>query len=87
MANSLKNKSNSRYIGEAIKYFRSRTPYTQEALSEKVRASRTYIGMLESGARRPSLEMLLKIATALGIAAGDLLNDMQRRMLEERNKS
>ena len=48
---------------------------TQEALAEKVDVSTSYIGHIERGQKRCSLETLVSIADALGVTPDLLLRD------------
>ena len=49
----------------ANQHYRHLAKLTQEQLADKVDASETYIRKLESGDRLPSLDMLLKLSSAL----------------------
>lgn len=60
-------------ICKKIKRYRSELNMTQEDLAEKVGASRVYIGYVEQGRNTPSLEILEKIAKALKVKLGDLV--------------
>ena len=47
---------------------------TQEELAKKARVTRDYISQLETGLRdNPSLPVLRRLAKALGVSAGELL--------------
>lgn len=56
-----------------LKKMRRRAEITQEELAVKTRLSTTFIGLLETGQRRPSFKSLQKLASALGIKAKDLI--------------
>ncbi len=56
-----------------LKRMRKQVGLTQEELADKVRLSTTFIGLLETGQRRPSIDSLNKIAKALGAKARDLI--------------
>lgn len=56
-----------------MKKRRAELDMTQEDLAEKVGASRVYIGYVEQGRNTPTLEILEKIAKALKMKIGDLL--------------
>ncbi|MGH3950027.1 MAG: helix-turn-helix domain-containing protein [Pseudonocardiaceae bacterium] len=61
-------------LGARIREYRLEKGLNQAALAEGARLSKTYISELESGAgRRPSGEVLLRIADALGVTIADLL--------------
>ena len=56
-----------------LKRERKRAGLTQEELADKTGLSVTFIGLLETAQRRPSIKSLQKIASALGVKAKDLL--------------
>lgn len=56
-----------------MKKRRAELDMTQEDLAEKVGVSRVYIGYVEQGRNTPTLEILEKIAKALKMKVGDLL--------------
>lgn len=47
---------------------------TQQELADKVEVHLSFIGNIEIGAKRPSLEILFKISDELGVKVGDLFN-------------
>jgi transcriptional regulator with XRE-family HTH domain len=59
-------------FGRRLQRVRKRMGFTQEKLAEKTRLSTTFIGLIETGRRRPSLKSLQKIADALGINIKEL---------------
>ena len=62
-------------IGKRIKYYRTEQKISQEELSQIIRISVRHISNIETGAKAPSLEMLINIANALEVSADDLLTD------------
>ena len=57
-----------------IKTLRQEKGLSQKALAEQVGVTDAYITMLESGKRKnPSLDILKKIAKALGVPVAELL--------------
>ncbi|CZR99528.1 anaerobic benzoate catabolism transcriptional regulator [Clostridioides difficile] len=52
-------------IGKRIRNYRKRLKYSQEALSQKAGIFPAYLGQIERGEKRASLNSILKIATAL----------------------
>jgi transcriptional regulator with XRE-family HTH domain len=57
-----------------IKTLRQEKGLSQKALAEQVGVTDAYITMLESGKRKnPSLEILKKLAKALGVPVTELL--------------
>ena len=62
-------------LGLNITHYRKRAGLTQDQLAEKVGMSRTYLGDIEAPnmVTSFSLEMLFRIAAALGVPASKLL--------------
>jgi transcriptional regulator with XRE-family HTH domain len=61
-------------LGQRLRRFRDERGWTQAALAEHAGVSKPYLSELESGAgRRPSGQILLKLADALGVTVADLL--------------
>lgn len=60
-------------FGRNIRRYRRRAGITQEGLADKTNLSVTFIGLIETGRRKPSLKTLQKIASTLGVKAKDLL--------------
>lgn len=48
---------------------------SQAALARKAEVSQGYLSSIESGSRRPSPEMLLKLASTMGVPVAALLAD------------
>ena len=59
-------------LGLQIKKIREGKSFTQQNLADKVGIHLTYIGNIEIGAKRPSLETLFRIAEELGVKVSDL---------------
>ena len=57
---------------------------SQERLAESADLDRTYISLLERGLRQPTLETVFRLAEALGIPAGTLVRDTERRIRRDR---
>jgi transcriptional regulator with XRE-family HTH domain len=63
-------------LGERIKRFRADARLTPSQLAERATVSKSYISSLESETepeRRPSADILYRLAKALGVAMSDLL--------------
>lgn len=58
---------NTKSVGVLIKTHRLDNNLTQAQLAELVDINTTYLGRLESGEREGSIDVILRIATALGI--------------------
>jgi transcriptional regulator with XRE-family HTH domain len=63
-------------FGINLKVIRVQAGLTQESLAIAAGLDRSYIGELERGQRNPSLEVLLKLARALGCSLDDFVRDM-----------
>ncbi len=56
-----------------LKKLRKNAELTQEELAEKTNLSTTFIGLLETAKRKPSLKSLQKLSSALKVKTSDLL--------------
>jgi len=66
---------NYKYLGMNIRSHRALLHLTQEQLAERADLSVSYIGHIERGSRKASLEALEKIALALNVKIGRLVDD------------
>jgi len=63
-------------LGAKIRKLRKQLDMTQEKLAEKAEIDTSYLGQIERGERRsPSITIISKIANALNVKEGELLND------------
>ena len=62
-------------IGKRIKRYRMDKKMSQEDLGGIVHITGRHMSNIETGAKGPSLEMLVMIANALDVSADDLLTD------------
>lgn len=61
-------------VGWNIKRERQAKRWTQKQLAQSARTSRFYVAQLEAGAKQCSLEMLDRLAKALGVKPGVLVD-------------
>lgn len=54
-------------IGEAVLRYRKKADLSQEALAEKADIHPNYVGRIERGECSPNIEILIRIAKALGV--------------------
>ena len=54
-------------IGGTVLKYRIKAGFSQEALAEKAEVHPNYVGRIERGECAPTVEILLKIAKALGV--------------------
>lgn len=64
-----------RKLGKRIREERTRQYTTQEQLAEVVELSAVYIGQIERGERKLSLDTLVKVANSLHVSVESLLRD------------
>ena len=57
-----------------MRFYRLQLGVSQEELAHESDSNRTYISDLERGTRNPSLEVVERIARALNVSMGDLLD-------------
>ena len=68
------------YFGEILRAYRLERKFSQEQLSERVDVLRSFISSLENGTRQPSFEMIFRLAKALDITPGKLLDPVAEKM-------
>lgn len=69
-------------IGPVLKALRGELGMTQEDVALRACVSRQQLSAFESGTRRPSIEMLVLLAKALGVEPAELMQravDLQRQ--------
>jgi transcriptional regulator with XRE-family HTH domain len=62
-----------RVLGENVRRVRRERALTQEQLAFEAQIDLTYLGGIERGRRNPSLLVMARIADALGVAPGALV--------------
>jgi transcriptional regulator with XRE-family HTH domain len=67
-------------FGEEVRRARTGAGIFQEGLALAANVERSYLGRVERGKSQPTLFVVLKIAAALGVAAGDLVSQVERRI-------
>jgi transcriptional regulator with XRE-family HTH domain len=70
-------------IGERIKRIRKEKNFTQEELAWKTNLSPNYIGLIERGKKRPSIETLRKISEALEVPISYFFENISYKIPEE----
>jgi transcriptional regulator with XRE-family HTH domain len=60
-------------FGEELKKAREAAGLTQEELAFKAEVHRTYVSLLERNQKSPTLDVLFRLAQALGITASRLV--------------
>ena len=70
----------SRIVGEVIADFRKKKGISQEVLSGLADIGRTHLSAIERGERKPTLETLYRISTALDIKMSDIISEIEKRI-------
>ena len=60
-------------FGAVLRQMRSAAGWTQEQLAFEAGIDRTFVGLLESGRRQPSLSVVFALAAALGNSPEDIV--------------
>lgn len=62
-----------RRVGQNVRKFRQTKDWSQEEFADQCGLHRTYVSGVERGVRNPTITVLQKIAKALKVSAGQLL--------------
>jgi transcriptional regulator with XRE-family HTH domain len=68
-------RSTERRLGTVIKRRREAAGLSQEVFAELAQLHRTYVSQLERGIKSPSVRVLMKMASALGCEAWEILRE------------
>jgi transcriptional regulator with XRE-family HTH domain len=71
-------------LGEALRKARLAAELSQEELAFESKVDRTYISELENGHKSPSVEILFRICPVLGMAASELIAQVERALTTRR---
>jgi transcriptional regulator with XRE-family HTH domain len=67
-------------FGASVRRMRESHGWTQEELAEHAEMSVTYLGFIERGENVPTLTIILKLAKALGVNPGRLIDEVARAL-------
>lgn len=70
----------AKIVGKVIQEFRNKKGISQEVLSGLADIGRTHLSAIERGERKPTLETLYRIATALDINMSDIVIEIEKRI-------
>ena len=70
----------SKIVGEVIAGFRKKKGISQEVLSGLADIGRTHLSAIERGARKPTLETLYRISTAMDIKMSDIIIELEKHL-------
>ncbi len=63
-----------RRLGQNVRRLREAAGYSQEVFADLAQLHRTYVSDIERGARNPTIKVVEKIAKALRVSTGSLLD-------------
>ncbi len=70
----------SEAVGRAVAYFRQKKGMSQEVLSGLADIGRTHLSAIERGERKPTLETLYRISSALGVKMSDIILRLEEEL-------
>lgn len=70
-------------IGKRLRALRKSHKYTQEQIAEKAGINSTYYGRVERGEANISLELLIPLASCLGVTLSELLDIAPEKSKEQ----
>jgi transcriptional regulator with XRE-family HTH domain len=62
-----------RQVATNVKRIRQEKGFTQQALADRIGIQRVYVAKIEGGVKTPSLQMLARLAKALKVLVGELV--------------
>ena len=70
-------------FGAVLRTYRRERGLTQEQLSERVEVVHSFISGIELGTRQPNLQMILKLAAALGVSSGEIMTAVEKHLADK----
>lgn len=70
----------ARIVGKVIADFRTKKGVSQEVLSGLAVIGRTHLSAIERGERKPTLETLYRISTALNVNMSDIVKEIELQL-------
>jgi transcriptional regulator with XRE-family HTH domain len=71
-------------LGEALRRARKAAGISQEDLAFEAKIDRTYVSQLENGHKSPTVDVLFRICPVLGLAASELIAQVERSRITRR---
>jgi len=68
------------HFHSVLRRYRHQAGLTQEQMAERMNVSVGFFGMMEVGRRWPNIDMLFRIAEALGVRPGELIDALEEEM-------
>ncbi len=70
----------SKIVGSVIAEYRKKKGLSQEVLSGLADIGRTHLSAIERGERKPTLETLYRISTALNVRMSDIVIEIEKKI-------
>ncbi|MBQ8515674.1 MAG: helix-turn-helix transcriptional regulator [Ruminococcus sp.] len=67
-------------VGRVIAQFRNKKGLSQEVLSGLADIGRTHLSAIERGERKPTLETLYRISSALDVKMSDIVREIEKQL-------
>lgn len=74
-------------VGRVIAFFRKQSGMSQEVLSGLADIGRSHLSAIERGERKPTLETLYRICTALNVKMSTVILKLEEELEKEKKKS
>ncbi|WP_144466288.1 helix-turn-helix domain-containing protein [Bacillus nitratireducens] len=71
-------------FGGVLQRHRLNSNMSQEELAFNSGLDRTYISLLERGKRKPTINTLFSLATALNVPPSQLIKELEEQLLEQK---
>ena len=78
---------NSKIVGKVIADFRKKKGISQEVLSGLAVIGRTHLSAIERGERKPTLETLYRLSSALDVKMSDIVKEIENELEKTQNPS
>jgi transcriptional regulator with XRE-family HTH domain len=65
-------------FGEVLRDLREGAGLSQEELGHRAASGRTYVSELERGAKGPSLQMIFRLGSVLGVPSSEIVRRVER---------
>ncbi len=67
-------------VGETVAYFRKKCKLSQEVVSGLADIGRSHLSAIERGERKPTLETLYRLCTAMNIKMSTFILELEKRI-------
>ncbi len=67
-------------VGETVAFFRKKNKLSQEVLSGLADIGRSHLSAIERGERKPTLETLYRLCTAMDIKMSTFILELEKRL-------